>query len=484
MRASRDDLRGSASRRLALLALLLMLPFGPLACGGGGGGSPGVGVGATAPTALSYGVVAGQYRVGEAIPPNMASVTGGPATTFSVAPALPAGMDLDAATGTISGTPSAQAATADYVVTAANSAGSVDATISVQVGPALPTAFVSLAAGFKAEPVASGLTKVAKLALAPDGRILYTEVDTGNIRVIDANGTLLAVPYATMPVTNGGHQGLLGLVLSPTFTQDGFVYVQATFVGPDQTMPIQTVVVRLTDDPVNNVGTNMTTVVSGLPAGAINNGGELAFDLSGALLVSLGDTTVPADAQADAATSAAGKLLRYDVSDPQNPGQIPADNPFAGSPEFCRGLRNTFGVAVHPVAGSVIGADNGPTADDELNYLEAGKNFGWGSAVAVANPGRRLVLYPDVIVPTALAWHDGTGWGAAYADNLFMTSYDDQLVRRFEMSGATFTEIDDETTFLELALQADDNKPLDIEIAPDGTMYVATFTGIWRISPQ
>ena len=103
---------------------------------------------------------------------------------------------------------------------------------------------------------------------------------------------------------------------------------------------------------------------------------------------------------------------------------------------------------------------------------------------AVQNPGRRLVRYADVIVPTALAWHDGTTWGAAYADNLFMTSYDDQVVRRFEMSGATFTEIDDETQFLEFALQADDNKPLDIEIAPDGAMYVATFTGIWRITPQ
>ncbi|MDJ0976087.1 MAG: PQQ-dependent sugar dehydrogenase [Planctomycetota bacterium] len=483
MRRYGNPNRGSASQQwLALLALLL-LPLGPIACGGGGGSS-GVGVGVTEPTALTYDVVAGQYRVGEAIPPNMASVTGGPATTFSVAPALPAGLTVDPATGTISGTATVEAATADYVVTASNSAGSIDATVSVQVGPELPSAFESLAAGFKAEPVVTGLLKVAKMALAPDGRIFYTEVDTGNLRVVDANGTLLPTPYATLPVTNGGHQGLLGLTLSPTFTQDGFVYVQATFVGPDQNMPIQTMVVRLTDDPVNNVGTNLTTIVSGLPAGAINNGGELAFDLTGALLVSLGDTTVPADAQLDGLTSAAGKLLRYLVSDPQNLGGIPADNPFAGSPEFCRGLRNTFGVAVHPVVGSVIGADNGPTADDELNYLEAGKNYGWGTANAVQNPGRRLVRYADVIVPTALAWHDGTTWGADYADNLFMASYDDQVVRRFEMSGATFTEIDDETEFLEFALQADDNKPLDVEIAADGSMYVATFTGIWRITPQ
>ena len=27
-------------------------------------------------------------------------------------------------------------------------------------------------------------------------------------------------------------------------------------------------------------------------------------------------------------------------------------------------------------------------------------------------------------------------------------------------------------------------KPLDIEVSADGTMYIATFTCIWRITPQ
>lgn len=471
--------RGRA-RTVVLIVALFLTPPGLSACGGGSDGGSDLTV---APATLTYDVDVGQYRVNEAIPPNNASVTGGPPATFSVVPALPAGLTLDTGTGAISGTPTAEAGSTAHTVTAANTAGQVTFDVTIEVGPALPAAFAMLAPGFSAEAVTTGQTKVAKMALLPDGRILFTEVDTGLVRVILQDGTLVPDAYITLTVANGGHNGLLGLAISPTFTTDGFVYIQATVptAVPDVN---ETIVLRFTDDSVNNVGITMTTVASGLPAAGINNGGELVFDNTGALLVSIGDADLPANAQADFATSGAGKILRYDVSDPNNPGQIPADNPDNSSPELCRGLRNTFGLAVHPVTGTTMGADNGPTNDDELNLIEAGNNYEWGAQNAVANPGRRLVRYPDVIVPTALAWHVGTNWAAEYANNLFMTCYDDQVVRRFEMSGATFAEIDDETVFLELALQADDNKPLDITIGPDGAMYIATFTGIWKITPM
>ena len=50
------------------------------------------------------------------------------------------------------------------------------------------------------------------------------------------------------------------------------------------------------------------------------------------------------------------------------------------------------------------------------------------------------------------------------------------------MSGAAFTDIDSETEFAEFELDASKNHPLDIFMAPDGSLYVSTFSGIYRIT--
>lgn len=66
-------------------------------------------------------------------------VSGGAVVTWSVAPALPDGLTLNPASGTISGTATASAAPATYVVTATNSGGQSTAnlTIAVSSGPIL-----------------------------------------------------------------------------------------------------------------------------------------------------------------------------------------------------------------------------------------------------------------------------------------------------------------------------------------------------------
>ncbi|PKB15170.1 putative Ig domain-containing protein [Flavobacterium sp. 5] len=95
------------------------------------------------PSDLTYGG-AKSYIVNEAITVVTPTVTGNPAPTFTVNPTLPAGLNLDITTGTISGTPTALSATTDYTVTATNSAGSTTATVNIvvvaaPVHPAAPT---------------------------------------------------------------------------------------------------------------------------------------------------------------------------------------------------------------------------------------------------------------------------------------------------------------------------------------------------------
>jgi len=69
---------------------------------------------------------------------------------------LPAGLALDAATGTISGTPTAIATSASYVIEAANSAGSTSATVTIAVVVAKPsnlTYAVSVVSDFVGAPM-------------------------------------------------------------------------------------------------------------------------------------------------------------------------------------------------------------------------------------------------------------------------------------------------------------------------------------------
>ena len=103
-------------------------------------------VGSGPPAGLAYSANPATYTVGQAITPNVPSSTGGSITSYAVSPSLPAGLSLDTATGVISGTPTAAAATAAYVVTGSNASGSTTASLTVTVIlPGLPT-IVSFAA--------------------------------------------------------------------------------------------------------------------------------------------------------------------------------------------------------------------------------------------------------------------------------------------------------------------------------------------------
>jgi hypothetical protein len=95
------------------------------------------------PTSLTYSVNPASYPGGSVIAPNVPSSGGGTVVSYAVAPALPAGLSLDASTGAISGTPAAVAAAASYTVTATNSGGITSAGVSITVvRPPAPTILV------------------------------------------------------------------------------------------------------------------------------------------------------------------------------------------------------------------------------------------------------------------------------------------------------------------------------------------------------
>jgi len=124
-------------RSIKLLGLLIT-PVLLLLSGCGGGSSPSP-VPNQPPSALSYTTSTAVYTVGTAITPNNPTSSGGAVTSYSVSPALPAGLSLSTSTGAITGTPTAVTAKASYTVTASNTGGSTTATLTLAVNEQPPS---------------------------------------------------------------------------------------------------------------------------------------------------------------------------------------------------------------------------------------------------------------------------------------------------------------------------------------------------------
>jgi glucose/arabinose dehydrogenase len=187
--------------------------------------------------------------------------------------------------------------------------------------------------------VATCLEPVGAIAVLPDGRsALVAERTTG--RVLRVERGIAPQLVATVPVDATGDGGLTGLVLSPGFAEDQLVYAYATTSQDNR-------VVRIAR------GEPPKPVLTGIPRGAVRNGGALGVDSTGALLVATGDAGGPADP-----ASLAGKVLRMDTL-----GAPAAGNPDPASVIHSSGLQAPGGVCTDPVDATSWVTDRTATVD-------------------------------------------------------------------------------------------------------------------------
>jgi len=463
--------RGCRSNRLICYLLFALLIN---ACGGDSTLTPEIQPAMQPATALQLpSQLLLQLRVGETLPATDLFTTHHANATYSINPTLPAGLEFSTDTGRLSGSAIAVQPQTRYTVGQHITADTINQTLDIAIGTALPSAFHSLEAGFTAETIVSNANFPVRMAVAPDGRIFYNELTTGNIRVIDPQTGLLPTPFAQLKVAAGRETGLLGLALDPSFENNNHVYVYATLATPSGDLS-HAAVLRFTDR--NNRGTEQRTIVDQLPASDLHNGGDLVFDNNGHLFIGRGDVDDPSTAQIDGDLS--GKILRYRAD-----GSIPADNPFPSSPEWARGIRNTFAMTLHPRTGDLFGADAGPAENDKLNFLTPAKNFVWGMDEEPDGPdiGFSIHVWHEVITPTGLHFHSGKGNWQAYRDRLFITSYNDENLRQIVLLGDAFTDYLREPVFAGFADDEGNNKPLHVTEGADGSLYVSTTNAIYRI---
>jgi glucose/arabinose dehydrogenase len=320
-----------------------------------------------------------------------------------------------------------------------------------------------------AQLVANSGNFASALRFLPDGDILFTELNTGNVRIVD-NGTLLPTPVFHVDVNTDGERGLLGLAIDPNYASNNFVYIFYT-----KSSGTENEVLRFT--VTNNVGGSATPIVSGLPAANNHDGGRLAFGPDGKLYMTLGDVGTSSNSQSDA--TPAGKVLRYNPN-----GTIPADNPIGGNPMFAKGLRNPFGLAIDPNTGSVIVSENGPGCGDEINLVTSGANYGWptvpcgGSQVGFVDP---LYEFPEIVAPTGIAFGTGAYDGTLLVGN-FVDPSDPMIARsllQFDLSTMASGSIGPPT------VRYNSSAPIiDVAMGPDDNPYICTSAGeILRLVP-
>ena len=68
------------------------------------------------------------------------------------------------------------------------------------------------------------------MAFAPDGR-LFVCLQSGQVRVINKDGVLLANPFVRLSVDSNGERGLLGVAFDPNFASNHYVYLYYTVPG-------------------------------------------------------------------------------------------------------------------------------------------------------------------------------------------------------------------------------------------------------------
>ena len=335
--------------------------------------------------------------------------------------------------------------------------------------------------------VATGLVHPWSIAF-PDAKTMLVTEQPGRLRVV-RDGVLLPEPAWQAPKQPTGNDALHFAAVHPQFATNGFVYVSHLKSGErGNTIAIS----RGKFD-----GTTLRDVQEIFVADAWessgNTAGRVFFGPGDMLFFTVGDrdrlcclnngkedNSIRIKAQS--LDNDLGKTLRL-----KDDGTVPPDNPFVGragaKPEiYTYGHRNGYGLTVNPDTGEVWQAEIGPLGGDEVNILLPGHNYGWpvvsmgrnytGSLVSdepffrKGMDNARMFWVPS-ISPSSLLFYNGDkfkGWKGS----LFVGSLTTRSLIRVSFNQPSQAER------REVLLGTFNQRIRDVQLGPDGNLYVAT----------
>ena len=261
--------------------------------------------------------------------------------------------------------------------------------------PDAPREVETVGVKLRAVPVAKGLVNPWSLTFLPNGDMLVTE-RPGRLRIV-RKGVLDPAPITGVPeVWATGQGGLLEVLPHPQFAQNNLLYLTYSKACEKGAT---TALLRGKFDGKALTEAKDLFVADNCNTGNPHFGSKLAFGRDGLLYMTIGER---GDRDRGQNTNIhGGKILRL-----KDDGTVPPDNPFAGKPGYkpeiySYGHRNPQGLAFHPDTGVLWATEYGPQGGDELNNIQAGKNYGW----PVASYGREYA--PNGVVVSAHPWKEG-----------------------------------------------------------------------------
>ena len=223
------------------------------------------------------------------------------------------------------------------------------------------------------------------LVYGPDGNIWYTERFGKTVSFVNpANGQKRVVlSLGAAAVNVGGQDGLMGLALHPQFNSGKpYVYISYTYQSTSATVR-KIRIERYTYNSTSQTLGSPVTILQDIPGSNDHNSARIAIGPDLKLYYTAGDMGAGQYDNVSRANNAQnnaiyeGKILRLNT-EIDGGSWIPTDNPF-GNAIYSRGHRNPQGLVWGNVNGINIlySSEHGPYSDDEINVIEAGRNYGW-----------------------------------------------------------------------------------------------------------
>jgi len=330
--------------------------------------------------------------------------------------------------------------------------------------PEVPTPTASPTAG-AVQPIgtpkvlASGLEAPwSILRLGDEDSTLISERDSGVIKELTPDGELRDAG-TVRGVAASGEGGLLGLA-SLAFEDRTYIYAYFTSDSDNRIVRMQL------EGAVGSYSLGAAEVIlEGLAKAGNHDGGRIKFGPDGMLYATVGDAGRPDRAQDP--DSLNGKILRMTPT-----GEVPEDNPTAGSLVYSSGHRNPQGIAWND-KGLLFAAEFGQNTWDEFNFVSAGFNYGW--PIVEGQGGQKGYVDPlaqwatSEASPSGLAYVRGT---------FFMASLRGERLWAIQSAGNVVPAAS--TPYFE----GEFGRIRDVTAGPNGTLWMLTNNTDGRGDPR